>query len=125
MADAVVGDDVLGDDPTVKQLESMVAEMCGKESGLFVPSGTMSNAVALKTHTDPGDESLLSAIAIFTSMRWGCAALCGSSIALPRGYERTVDAGSCSKRNTQTKGISISLSRWKPRLCRKYCESWR
>ena len=56
MADAVVGDDVLGDDPTVKQLESMVAEMCGKESGLFVPSGTMSNAVALKTHTDPGDE---------------------------------------------------------------------
>ena len=56
MADAVVGDDVLGDDPTVKQLESMGAEMCGKESGLFVPSGTMSNAVALKTHTDPGDE---------------------------------------------------------------------
>ena len=56
MADAVVGDDVLGDDPTVKQLESMVAEMCGKESGLFVPSGTMSNAVALKTHIDPGDE---------------------------------------------------------------------
>ena len=48
MAKAEVGDDVLGDDPTVQQLESMVAELCGKEAGLFVPSGTMSNAVALK-----------------------------------------------------------------------------
>ena len=56
MASAEVGDDVLGDDPTVQRLESMVAEMCGKEAGLFVPSGTMSNAVALKTHTVPGDE---------------------------------------------------------------------
>ena len=54
MARAEVGDDVLGDDPTVQQLESMVAEMSGKEAGLFVPSGTMSNAVALKTHTVPG-----------------------------------------------------------------------
>ena len=42
MARAEVGDDVLGDDPTVQQLESMVAELCGKEAGLFVPSGTMS-----------------------------------------------------------------------------------
>ena len=56
MARAEVGDDVLGDDPTVQQLESMVAAMSGKEAGLFVPSGTMSNAVALKTHTVPGDE---------------------------------------------------------------------
>ena len=56
MANAAVGDDVLGDDPTVQRLEAMVAEMCGKEAGLFVPSGTMSNAVALKTHTVPGDE---------------------------------------------------------------------
>ena len=54
MTKAEVGDDVLGDDPTVQQLESMVAELCGKEAGLFVPSGTMSNAVALKTHTVPG-----------------------------------------------------------------------
>ena len=86
MADAVVGDDVLGDDPTVKQLESMVAEMCGKESGLFVPSGTMSNAVALKTHTDPGDEIITERYShIYLYEGGGYAALCGSSIALPEG----------------------------------------
>ena len=56
MAQAVVGDDVLGDDPTVTELENRVAELCGKEAGLFVASGTMSNAIALKTHTQPGDE---------------------------------------------------------------------
>lgn len=86
MADAVVGDDVLGDDPTVKLLESMVAEMCGKESGLFVPSGTMSNAVALKTHTDPGDEIITERYShIYLYEGGGYAALCGSSIALPEG----------------------------------------
>ena len=51
MAAAVVGDDVLGDDPTVIELQNRVAEMLGKEAALFVPSGTMSNAVAIKTQT--------------------------------------------------------------------------
>lgn len=58
MAEAVVGDDVFGDDPTVKRLESMVAEMMGKEAGLFVPSGTMANQVSLYTASDRGDEVL-------------------------------------------------------------------
>ena len=69
MAKAEVGDDVLGDDPTVQQLESMVAKLCGKDAGLFVPSGTMSNAVALKTHTVPGDEIVTGVTATSTSMR--------------------------------------------------------
>tara|TARA_Y100000766_G_C18915446_1_gene610988 strand:+ start:4161 stop:5207 length:1047 start_codon:yes stop_codon:yes gene_type:complete len=86
MAEAEVGDDVLGDDPTVKQLESMIAEMCGKEAGLFVPSGTMSNAVALKTHTVPGDEIVTERYShIYLYEGGGYAALCGSSIALPEG----------------------------------------
>ena len=51
-----VGDDVLGDDPTVIELQERVASMFGKEAGLFVASGTMSNAIALRTHTQPGDE---------------------------------------------------------------------
>ena len=46
-----VGDDVLGDDPTVIELQERVASMFGKEAGLFVASGTMSNAIALRTHT--------------------------------------------------------------------------
>jgi threonine aldolase len=58
MAEAPVGDDVFGDDPTVNQLEARVADMLGKEAALFVPSGTMSNQLAVNVHTHPGDELL-------------------------------------------------------------------
>merc|ERR1719446_348885 len=51
MAMAEVGDDVFGDDPTVAQLETRVAQMFGKEAALFVPSGTMSNLIAVMAHT--------------------------------------------------------------------------
>ena len=85
MAKAEVGDDVLGDDPTVQQLESMVAELCGKEAGLFVPSGTMSNAVALKTHTVPVGRYHRALQSHLLVRGGGYAALCGSSIALPQG----------------------------------------
>lgn len=56
MIAAQVGDDVLGDDPTVLELQEEVAAMFGKEAGLFVPSGTMSNQIAIKIHTQPGTE---------------------------------------------------------------------
>lgn len=59
MAEAEVGDDVLGDDPTIQRLEEMAAVRMGKEAALFVPSGTMGNNIAIKTHTRPGDEILL------------------------------------------------------------------
>jgi len=59
MASAVVGDDVYGEDPTVNALELRVAELLGKESALFVPSGTMSNQIALLVHTRPGDEVVI------------------------------------------------------------------
>jgi len=61
MARAMVGDDVLGEDPTVRELEALAAEMLGKERGLFVPSGTMANLVAVMTHTQKGDEVLVEA----------------------------------------------------------------
>ncbi len=61
MAEADVGDDVYGDDPTVKRLEARTAELLGKEAALFVPSGTMANQIAVGTHTRPGDELLCSA----------------------------------------------------------------
>jgi threonine aldolase len=61
MARAEVGDDVFGDDPTVRRLEERVAEILGKEAGLFLPSGTMANQVALRAHTEPGDEILVEA----------------------------------------------------------------
>ena len=59
MANAEVGDDVFGDDPTVNLLEETVAEILGKEAALFVPSGTMANQIAVRCHTQPGDEVLL------------------------------------------------------------------
>lgn len=56
MARAEVGDDVFGEDPTVRALEAEVAELVGKEAALFVTSGTMSNQLAIALHTRPGDE---------------------------------------------------------------------
>src|SRR5437763_5405596 len=58
MADAPVGDDGFGDDPTVLRLEQKVAELLGKEAAVYVPSGTMSNQLAVNVHTQPGDELL-------------------------------------------------------------------
>ncbi len=59
MAAAAVGDDVYAEDPTVKRLEEHVADLLGKESALFVPSGTMSNQIGLLVHTRRGDEVII------------------------------------------------------------------
>ncbi len=56
MADAEVGDEQLGEDPTVLRLQERVAELLGKEAALFLPSGTMANQVSIRVHTRPGDE---------------------------------------------------------------------
>jgi threonine aldolase len=59
MANAVVGDDVFGDDPTVNKLQEIAAEMLGKEAALFVASGTMGNLLALLVHCQRGDEVIV------------------------------------------------------------------
>ena len=56
MAEAEVGDDVYGEDPTVNRLEKRAAEILGKAAALFVPTGTMGNTIAVKLHTEPGQE---------------------------------------------------------------------
>ncbi|CAN5737468.1 GntG family PLP-dependent aldolase [soil metagenome] len=56
MCDAEVADDVYGEDPTVRRLQEVVAELVGTEAALFVPSGTMANQLALRSHTQPADE---------------------------------------------------------------------
>ena len=61
MVEAEVGDDVYGEDPTVNALQVKVAKILGKEAALFVPSGTMANQLAIKTHTQPGDEVIIEA----------------------------------------------------------------
>ncbi len=59
MANAEVGDDVYGEDPSVRKLEETVAAMLGCEAALFVPTGTMANQIALRAHTRPGDEVII------------------------------------------------------------------
>ncbi len=59
MMAAPLGDDVLGDEPTVTELEHLAAKMVGKEQALFVPSGTMGNQIAIATHTKPGDAMIV------------------------------------------------------------------
>ena len=53
---AEVGDDVYGEDRLVNELQERVADLLGKEAGLFIPSGTMSNQLAIRSQTQPGDE---------------------------------------------------------------------
>jgi threonine aldolase len=78
MAEAEVGDDVYRDDPTVNRLEELAAEMLGKESALFVPSGTMGNLIALLIHCQRGDEVIVGNQShIYLNEAGGMAALGG------------------------------------------------
>ena len=56
MAEAEVGDDVYGEDPTINRLEQRAAEIFEREASIFVPTGTMGNQIAIKLHTKPGQE---------------------------------------------------------------------
>jgi threonine aldolase len=74
MAEAEVGDDALGDDPTAQRLEAMAAERMGKEAGLFTASGTMANLVALLTHCGRGEEAIAGQLAHIVQAEVGGAA---------------------------------------------------
>ena len=78
MAAAEVGDDVFGDDPTVNRLEQRMAAMLGKDGALFVPSGTMSNLLALMSHCGRGDEYIAGQNAHCYKYEAGGAAVLGS-----------------------------------------------
>jgi threonine aldolase len=93
MMRAKVGDDVLGDDPSVNELEALSADLFGMEAALFCPSGTMTNQIAIKCHTQPGDE----VICDFTSHIYqyeggGIAFNSGSSVQLLNGNRGRVTA---------------------------------
>ena len=83
MMDAKLGDDVFEDDPSVRHLEDMAASMFGKEAGLFCPSGTMTNQIALMTHLKPGDEVICSREShIYNYEGGGIARNAGASVRL-------------------------------------------
>ena len=77
IARAEVGDDVLGDDPTVKRLEDRMAALLGKEAAVYVPSGTMSNTLALLAQTSPGEEVILDRRCHIYNYEVGAAAALG------------------------------------------------
>lgn len=95
MMAAPLGDDVLGDDPTVKRLEASCAALAGKAAAVFVPSGTMANQIAIAVHTRPGDEILMEADAHpFHYESGAAAAISGAQIRLIQGVDGVLDAAS-------------------------------
>ena len=95
IAAAEVGDDVLGDDPTVLRLQERVARLLGKEAALFVPSGSMANLVAIRGWTQPGDEIIADVtVHSYNYESAGPAAIGGCSFRLmngPRGIFSAAD----------------------------------
>jgi len=92
MSRAEVGDDVYGEDPTIRSLEEMAAEMLGKEAGLFVTSGTMGNLVSILTHTRPGNEIILESESHIVHYEvGGCAALGGVMVRTVPGKGGAID----------------------------------
>ena len=81
MFKAPVGDDVFGEDPTINKLEAMAADIFGMESAIFCPSGTMTNQIAIKCHTQPGDEVICDKVShVYIYEGGGIAFNSGSSI---------------------------------------------
>ena len=86
MLQARVGDDVFGEDETVNELQRKAADLFGKEAALFCPTGTMSNQIGIKIHTQPGDEVICDELAhIYLYEGGGIAANSGSSVRLLQG----------------------------------------
>ena len=93
MFKAEVGDDVYGEDPTINELEHTMAEMFGMEAGIFCPSGTMTNQIAIKCHTQPGDEVICEQFShIYIYEGGGVSFNAGSSVRPLSGNRGRLDA---------------------------------
>jgi len=93
MMKAKVGDDVFGEDPAINELEGLAAKMFGMEASLFCPSGTMTNQIAIKCHTQPGDEVICDESAhVYQYEAGGIAFNSGSSVKLLTGDRGRISA---------------------------------
>ena len=93
MMQATIGDDVFGEDPSVNELESLCASIFGMESALFCPSGTMTNQIAIKCHTQPGDEVICDVLShVYLYEGGGIAANSGASVRLLLGDRGRITA---------------------------------
>lgn len=99
MYKAEVGDDVYGEDPTVKKLEEFAAELSGKEAALFVTSGTMGNQISIMSHVNPGDEIICDKDAhIFYYEVGGIAALSHAQTNLVAGVNGIISVADIAER---------------------------
>src|SRR6478735_10244236 len=90
---AKVGDDVFGEDPSINELENFAAEMFGMEASVFCPSGTMTNQIAIKCHTQPGDEIICDVSShIYQYEGGGIAFNSGASVKLLYGDKGRITA---------------------------------
>jgi len=115
MMNATVGDDVFGEDPTINELESKVAHMFGMEAAIFCPSGTMTNQIGIKCHTQPGDEVICDKLShVYQYEGGGIAFNSGCSVKLLNGnYGRITAqmvAESVNNRNDAHKAYSSLVS---------------
>ena len=93
MMSAPIGDDVFGEDPTINALESLSASIFGMEAAVFCPSGTMTNQIAIKCHTRPGDEVICDQMShIYLYEGGGIAANSGASVRLLAGDRGRINA---------------------------------
>ena len=93
MMKAPVGDDVFGEDPSINELEHLAAIMFGMEAGLFCPSGTMTNQIAIKCHTQPGDEVICDESShVYQYEGGGIAFNSGASVRLLQGDRGRINA---------------------------------
>jgi len=93
MMKAQVGDDVFGEDPSINELEHLSAVMFGMEAGLFCPSGTMTNQIAIKCHTQPGDEVICDESAhVYQYEGGGIAFNSSASVKLLHGDRGRIDS---------------------------------
>src|SRR5437762_4030119 len=93
MMNAKVGDDVFGEDPSINELEALTATMFGMEAAIFCPSGTMTNQIAIKCHTQPGDEVICDESAhVYQYEGGGIAFNSGASVKLLQGDRGRITA---------------------------------
>lgn len=112
IAEAVVGDDVFEDDPTVKELEGLAGEMTGKPAAVFVPSGTMGNEIAILAHTQRGDEAVVEADShIYKYEAAGPAVLAGVQLAPLKGRRGVIAVEDLERAIRPTDDVHQPLTR--------------
>lgn len=112
MMQAEVGDDVFGEDPTVNRLEEKVARMFGKEAAMYTASGVMANQIAIKVHTQPGDEVICDKLAhIYHYEGGGIAFNSGASVRLLDGDNGRFSAEQVQENINDAANVHFPLSR--------------